>query len=122
MKKILLILVALATTAHAQLGWTRAQCEKHYGTPHEDKGNVSEFRSPVHGLSMVLEIYFNEEGRVYKIEYFTGKPGRLPPVVVNAILEDNASRLRFAREELNLAWADHKFYDSLVVSVWDEIP
>jgi hypothetical protein len=78
---------------------------------------VTEFRAPVHGLPMVLEVYINEEDTVYKIEYFTGNPGRLPCVLVNAILRDNASRFKTVKQEMNIAADDGNFYDSLTISV-----
>jgi hypothetical protein len=36
MKTMLLILMALTSVVHAQLGWTLEQCQKHYG-PNKEK-------------------------------------------------------------------------------------
>ena len=70
MKTILLTLIvmAMADDAHAQIGWTLAQCRKHWGKEHACRyEGLYEF-----GSKIKKRVAFDQQGKVNDLSYFIG--------------------------------------------------
>jgi hypothetical protein len=79
MKTMLLILMAMASVANAQIGWTLDQCRKHWGLessiehPYLDESHTTTFTAYIFGSASKIEkqVTFDQQRKVDDVWYYT---------------------------------------------------